>query len=61
MHCGEAIAICKKRADLYEQARTRHPRWGIGAPRCWRQPEVVWINPPADDFIVQTARLELVA
>ncbi len=60
-HSGEAIAICKKRADLYEQARQRHPRLWTGAPRCWRQPEVVWINQPADEFIAQTARLELAA
>jgi putative transposase len=60
-HCGEAIAICKKRADLYEQARQRHPRRWTTTTRCWRQPEVVWINQPADDFIAQTARLKLAA
>ena len=58
---GEAIAICKKRADLYEQTRTRHPRRWTGAPRCWRQPEMVWINPPSNDFIAQTDKLELAA
>ena len=60
-HCGEAIEICRHRAHVYEQARQRHPRRWTGAPRCWRQPEVVWINPPADDFIAQTARLALAA
>ena len=60
-HSGVAIAICKKRADLYEQARQRHPRRWTTTTRCWRQPEVVWINQPADDFIAQTARLKLAA
>ena len=60
-HSGEAIAIYKKRTDLYEQARQRHPRRWTGAPRCWRQPEVVWINPPADDFIAHTGKLKLAA
>ena len=60
-HSGVAIAICKKRADLYEQARQRHPRRWTTTTRCWRQPEVVWINQPADDFIAQTAKLELAA
>jgi hypothetical protein len=32
-----------------------------GAPRCWRQPKVVWINPPTDDFVAQTATLALAA
>ena len=60
-YCGEAIAICKKRTDLYEQACQFHPRRWTTTTRCWRQPEVVWINPPADDFIAQTAKLELAA
>ena len=60
-HSGVAIAICKKRADLYEQARQRHPRRWTTTTRCWRQPEVVWINQPADDFIAHTAKLELAA
>ena len=58
-HCGEAIEICRHRAQVYEQARQRHPRRWTGAPRCWHQPEVVWINPPADDFVAQTATLAL--
>ena len=60
-HCGEAIEICRQRSRVYELARIANPRRWTGAPRCWRQPDVVWINPPADDFIAQTARLNLAA
>jgi transposase InsO family protein len=45
-HSGQAVAICSQRAQLYEQARQRHPRRWSRSTRCWRQPEVVWINPP---------------
>ena len=45
-HSGQAIAICSQRAQLYEKARQRHPRRWSRSTRCWRQPEVVWINPP---------------
>ena len=60
-HCGEAIGICRQRSRVYELARIANPRRWTGAPRCWRQPEVVWINPPADDFIAHTAKLNLAA
>ena len=58
-HCGKAIGICRRRSRVYELARIANPKRWTGAPRCWRQPEVVWINPPADDFIAQTAELKL--
>ena len=45
-HSGEAQAISRHRAQVYEQARQRHPRRWSRSTRCWRQPEVVWINPP---------------
>ena len=45
-HSGEAQAICRHRARVYEQAREQHPRRWSRSTRCWRQPEVVWINPP---------------
>jgi putative transposase len=45
-HNGEAMEICRHRAVVYEQARQRHPRRWSRSTRCWRQPEVVWINPP---------------
>jgi len=45
-HSGQAIEICRHRAIVYEQARKRNPRRWSRAIRCWRQPEMVWINPP---------------
>ncbi|MFN9695166.1 MAG: integrase core domain-containing protein [Synechococcaceae cyanobacterium] len=48
-HSGEAVAISRQRARVYEQARQRHPRRWSRSTRCWRQPEVVWINPPPPD------------
>jgi len=60
-HSGEAIEICRNRAHGYEQARQRCPRRWTGAPRCWSQPEVVWISQPIDEFVVQTATSALTA
>jgi hypothetical protein len=48
-HSGEAVAISRQRTRVYEQARQRHPRRWSRSTRCWRQPEVVWINPPPPD------------
>ena len=48
-HSGKALAINRHRAHVYEQARQRHPRRWSRTPRCWRQPEVVSINPPPDN------------
>ena len=48
-HSGEAMAISHHRAHVYEQARQRHPRRWSRNTRCWRQPGVVWINPPPVD------------
>jgi transposase InsO family protein len=45
-HCGDAVEICRHRAVVYEDARLRNPRRWSRSVRCWRQPEVVWINPP---------------
>ena len=45
-HSREATAISRHRAHVYEQARLRHPRRWSRKTRCWRQPEVIWINPP---------------
>jgi putative transposase len=54
-HSGQAVAICRQRAQLYEQARQRHPRRWSRTTRCWRQPEVVWINqPPPENSIIPT-------
>jgi len=43
---GDAVEICGHRAVVYGQARQRHPRQWSRSTRCWRQQEVVWINPP---------------
>jgi putative transposase len=45
-HSGEAVAISRHRARVYEQARQMHPRRWSRSARCWIQREVVWINPP---------------
>ena len=45
-HSGQALAIARQRADVYERARQLHPRRWSRSTRCWRQPEEVWINPP---------------
>jgi putative transposase len=55
-HSSQAAAISQRRTQIYEQARERHPRRWSQAVRCWRQPDVVWINEPPDDT---TAKEEL--
>jgi transposase InsO family protein len=56
-HSGEAQAISRHRAQVYEQARQRHPRRWSRSTRCWRQPEVVWINPPPPENTPTSATL----
>jgi len=56
-HSGEACAISRLRAQVYEQARLRHPRRWSGSTRCWRQPEVVWINPSPSEHEPRPATL----
>jgi hypothetical protein len=60
-HCGEAIEICRQRSRVYELTRIANPKRWSRSIRCWKQPELVWINPPADDLVAQTAKLELAA
>ena len=48
--CRNAVEICLHRAVVYEQARQCNPRRWSESTRCWRQPEVVWINQPAVDL-----------
>ena len=60
-HSADAADICLQRSIVYEQARDRHPLRRTGASLCWRQPEVVWINPPPDDVVAQTASLAVTA
>ena len=58
---GQVDAICQQRARVYEQARQRHPRRWSRSTRCWRQPEVVWINPPPTDNSSTPAKLAMAA
>ena len=60
-HSGEAVEICSQRAQLYEQARQRHPRRWSRSTRCWRQPEVVWINPPPPENSINPTKLVMAA
>ena len=60
-HSGEAVAISRHRAHVYEQARLRNPRRWSRSTRCWRQPEVVWINPPPTKNGVTAATLLMAA
>jgi len=49
-HSGQAVEIWRHRAVVYEQARLRHPHRWTRSTRCWRQPEVDWINPPPPEI-----------
>jgi hypothetical protein len=60
-HNGDAVEICRHRAVVYEQARQRHPRRWSRSVRCWRQPEVVWINPPPAEIELEPATLLMAA
>lgn len=60
-HNGEAVKICEHRGRVYEQARERHPRRWTRSTRCWRQPEVVWINPPSLAEDIETVTLAVAA
>ena len=60
-HSGQAVAICRHRAKVYDDARQRHPRRWSRSTRCWRQPEVVWINPPPPEKGARTATLPMAA
>jgi len=48
-HGGHAVKICQRRTQVYEKARQKHPRRWSRSSRCWRQPEVMWINKPPED------------
>ena len=49
-HNGQAVEISRHRGVVYERARQLNPRRWSRSTRCWRQPEVVWINRPPDDL-----------
>jgi hypothetical protein len=48
-HSGQAVELCRQRADVYEKAQQKHPRRWSRSSRCWHQPEVVWINRPPEE------------
>jgi hypothetical protein len=58
---GQDDEICRHRARGYEQARQVHPRCWSRTTRCWRQPEVVWINPPPPENTINPATLVMAA
>jgi putative transposase len=60
-HNGDAVEICLHRAVVYEQARQRNPRRWSRSIRCWREPEVVWINPPTPEIQHQPATFAVAA
>ena len=60
-HSGQGNEICRHRSRVYEQARQRHPRRWTRSTRCWRQPEVVWINPPLPENAIDPATLVMAA
>ena len=60
-HSGQAVAICRHRAHVYEQARKQNPRRWSRLTRCWRQPEVVWINSPPPEIEHQPATFAMAA
>ena len=47
-HSGVAIAICRQRSHVYEQARKQNPKRWSRSIRCWLQPDSVWINEPIE-------------
>jgi transposase InsO family protein len=59
-HRGEAVEISRHRGRVYEQARQRHPRRWSRSTRCWRLPEVVWINPPPPENSTNPTTLMMV-
>ena len=60
-HCRQAVEISRQRTVVYEQARQLNPRRWSRSTRCWRQPEVVWINPPPPELELNSATLTMVA
>ena len=58
-HGGQAVEICRHRAVVYEEARQQNPRRWSRSTRCWRLPEVVWINPPPPEIELKAATLTM--
>jgi hypothetical protein len=60
-HNEDAAEICRHRAVIYEQARQHNSRRWSGSTRYWRQPEVVWINPPPPEIEPNSATFAMAA
>jgi hypothetical protein len=60
-HSGQVVDLCRHRAHVYEQARQRKPRRWSRSARCWRQPEVVCINPPQPEIDLRPATFAMAA
>ena len=60
-HNGDAAEICSHRAVVSEQARQCNPGRCSGTTRCWRQREVVWINPPSLEIELNSATFDMAA
>ena len=60
-HSGQAVDLCRHLAHVYDQARQRKPRRWSRSTRCWRQPEVVWINPPQPEIDLRPATFAMAA
>ena len=61
---GIAVRLLRSAASVptvYELARIANPNHWSRSIRCLKQPDLVWINPPADDLVAQTAKLALAA
>jgi len=46
---------------VLKQGLTLHPRRSTRSTRCFRQPEVVWMNPPSNAEYTETANLPVPA
>ena len=60
-HSGEAVEICRQRSQVYDLARQRQPRRWSRNTRCWRKPEVIWINPPPPENTIHPTTLVMAA
>jgi len=60
-HCGNAVEICRHRAVIYKEARLRNPRHWSRSVRCWRQPDVVWVNQPPRAIESETSKFVMAA
>jgi len=56
---GEARKVCEHRERVYEQVRELHIKRWRRSTRCWRQPDVVWLNPPSQASDHESATLVL--